>query len=317
MSEQEASESIQTDGAQLAAILPEAGNDDNAGETRPSAPASNKSAGYDPIDFATATPEQIQQRHDYLYKQIKDQKRTEGALREYKKIAQEQSRRIDELTNGFTGVVSHLQEKSFTENEAQLEDTLQKAWDAGDHKAYVKAQTQLVLLQSKKDGAAKEDKRAPARTEQKPIEYQDSGSGLEPEDQRVVDSWQEEKDESGTLLRPWAYNRSNDPQRPDRQFARGLFEMKDVLEDDKFPTMADKVAEVDRRMGVQKQGSKQTVMGGGLTGNRKTSKLTLSDKQRDIAVKTKFGGPKAKSDADHIEAYRKQIEISKSKGVRQ
>jgi hypothetical protein len=79
-------------------------------------------------------------------------------------------------------------------------------------------------------------------------------------------------------------------------------------------TMEQKMAEVDRRMGVKKSASRQTVMGGGLTGNRKTNKLTLSPKQQEIALKT---GSRDKSDAEKIDWYRKQLEkVNQRKGAR-
>jgi len=44
----------------------------------------------------------------------------------------------------------------------------------------------------------------------------------------------------------------------------------------------------------------------------------MTDKQKEIVVRTKYGGSKAKTDAEHIEAYRKQIEQVKlsNKGAR-
>jgi hypothetical protein len=71
----------------------------------------------------------------------------------------------------------------------------------------------------------------------------------------------------------------------------------------------DKLDELDKRMGTKKQRSGQnSVMGGNFTPRGKSGKVTLTAKQQEIAVRTKFGGPKAKSDAEHLEAYRKQIE---------
>ena len=92
----------------------------------------------------------------------------------------------------------------------------------------------------------------------------------------------------------------------------GLMETKAVLSSPLYAnkSIAEKMAEVDRRMGVQKPQAKQGVLGGGLTGQRKTSKLTLSPEAQKIALKTKFAGA-GKTDAEHLEAYRKQIESSK------
>lgn len=306
-----------TDGQTIAAALPaaESGEGDN---TQPQH-TNGKPAGYYPIDFETASPQEIKERHDYLYRQIKDQKRTDQTLRQYREIASEQSRRIEELTTGFTGVVGHLQEKAFTDNEAAINQTMQAAWEAGDTKAYLMAQSKLIDLKAGKKAAELQQKNAPKQEQkpQQPATNYDGDGGLSPEDQRVVDSWQGERDDSGQMLRPWAFNRSNDPNNPDPQYIYALSETRAVLMSPRFQnaTMEEKMQEVDRRMGVTKSTPKQSVMGGGFTGARKTAKLTLSPKAQEIAVKTKFGGPQAKTDAEHIEAYRKQMETTK-KGTR-
>ncbi len=81
-------------------------------------------------------------------------------------------------------------------------------------------------------------------------------------------------------------------------------------------TIDQKLAEVDKRMGVSKPAARQNVLAGNLTSARKSPKVSLSPKQEQIAIRTKFGGPKAKSDAEHLEAYRKQIEATKRNGAR-
>lgn len=310
-------EAEQTDGQSIENALPptieqaESNNEQPAQETTDKA---EKPLGYYPIDFKTASPEEIESRFNYVYKQVKDQKRTDQTLRQYREIAEQQAKEIENLTKGFTGVVNHLQDKTLTETESQLKQTMRAAYEAGDTDKYLAAQDKLDDLRLEKKLSARNTKEAP-KPEVKTQSF-DNGPGLPPEDQEVVDAWQDERDDSGKLLRPWAHNNSNNHDKPDSLYIAALNETFSVLRNPRFEnyTMEQKMAEVDRRMGVKKSSPSQNVMGGGLTGNRKTSKLTLSPEAEKLAVRTKFGGPKAKSDAEHIEAYRKQLE--KSTGAR-
>lgn len=286
-------------------------------EQQPEQPqqTNGKAPGYDPVDFATATPEELKQRYDYLYKQVKDGKRTEKTLNEFRRIAAEQAQRIEELTTGFTGVVDHLTNQSFAEKEAALENKFKEAYETGDTVKLIALQRELAELTAKKIVAEKEKKQAP-KQEQKPANnaaaiakdaYEDGEISFE--DKSYVNAWQDERDESGNLLRPWAFNRSSDPSRPDPQHIAALAETQAVFMSPRFAnaTMEQKMAEVDRRMGTQTRSGRQNVMGGNLTSAKKPSKITLSSKQQEIATRTKFAGP-GKSDAEHLEAYRKQIE---------
>lgn len=55
-------------------------------------------------------------------------------------------------------------------------------------------------------------------------------------------------------------------------------------------------------MGV-KQNNPQNVLGGNLTRPQKTNTIKLSPEIERMAILKKFGGPKAKSDAEHVKAY--------------
>ena len=303
----------QTDGQAIENALPP------AVEGAPSEPAAEpatngKPPGYDPIDFATASPEEIKTRYDYLYKQIKDQKRTEKTLSEYRRLVEDQGKRIDELTNGFTGVVDHLQEQTFSTQENLLLQQRQKAYEAGDNAAYFAAQDKLDELRIEKKLGAK-TKQAPQQQTQKPQQAESpDGIQIPDDDMAVINIWQDETGADGSPLRAWARPRfEGDP-----VHLAALNETFAVFRNPRFANLsvAQRLAEVDRRMGVMKQQAQQAVLGGNLTRGGKSAKITLSPKQIEIATRTKFGGPQAKSDADHIEAYRKQIEQSRQKGQR-
>lgn len=277
---------------------------------------SNKPAGYDPVDLS-GLPEELraplEDRFKYLYTQVKtnerEKNRLDRTLNEFRGVAASQSQKIEELMGGFGQVVSHLETKTFNDTESTLKQQLRAAFDAGDNDKYFELQEKLDDIRLEKKFSAINKKEAP-KQERQAISVQEE-SGIAPEDQRVIATWQDEKDDSGVLMRPWAINRGT-VENPDKNYLAALAETRAVLMSPLYAdkTMEEKMSEVDKRMGVQKTASRQTVMGGGLTGNRKTSKITLSPKQQEIARRTKFAGP-GKTDTDHLEAYRKQIEQSK------
>ena len=141
---------------------------------------------------------------------------------------------------------------------------------------------------------------------------------LTPEDARFISQWENERSDDGRPLRPWARNYGT-VREPDPDYGHALAETEAVFRSPRFThlTTEEKMAEVDKRMGVARPGGRQSVMGGGLTGARKSKTIALSPEIERLAIRTKFGGPNAKDDAEHIEAYRKQIEKSRqTKGAR-
>lgn len=265
-----------------------------------------KPPGYYPVDPKTAPPEKIEERINYLYRQVKDSSRTTHELRE---IAKQQSQLIDDLTQGVGQVVDHLQTKSFAETEASLEQKMLEAFESGNHKDYIKYQTQLVKLSSKPERTAQkpQEKEKPYQSAQQIASDARKDGYFTPDDERLVEAWQQETDERGNILRPWAVDKSGNPNRPDPDFVKAALIAQQVWEDNPNRTAQQNLEEVDRIMGVRKTNVNQNVMGGGLTGRQKSSNIRLTPKQQEIAVRTKFGGP-GKSDADHIDAFRKQIE---------
>lgn len=278
----------------------------------------SRPAGYEPIDENTASPEQVRDRLNYLYRQVKGDQREKGEMR---RVLSEQSRIINDLTSGVNSVVTHLQDRSLSDNETQLNNLMQQAFERGDNKAYIDTQNQLLELKVQKRLAAEKRTQAPTASQQQPATQQNAGQvaqnameggELSQAEYRATDAWQSEKDHAGKLLRPWAYN-------TDPNYKGALEEARAVFNNPRFEHLPyeQKLAEIDRRMGMAKRTTSQTVMGGSLTNGRKLGKVTLTPKQQEIAIRTKYAGPKAKSDADHLDAYRKQIErVNQQKGVR-
>lgn len=285
-----------------------------------------KPAGYSPVDLS-ALPDDlrkpVEERLNYMYKQIKTNQKVLG---EYKGIAKTQSEKINELMNGMGQVVDHLHTRSIAEEEANTRLALKQAHESGDSDAFLAANEKLADIKAQKAAIKNQPKQQP---QQKQNQNQNYRSAAEIADDAVADgdmdpvmatavkTWQGETDERGAPLRPWAQSRTPDDPLKDPLYRRAYLESAVVFDEDgQFAhlTTEQKLAEVDRRMGVARNTGGQTVMGGGqLTNGRKSVKISITPKQQEIATRLKFGGPKAKSDADHIEAYRKQIEIVNAK----
>lgn len=287
---------------------------DNSRESKP--------AGYHPVDPETASPEEVKNRIDYLYRQVKDQGRH---INDYRSIAQQQSDKINELMNGMGQVVDHLQTKSIADMEAEITKKMDSAFESGDIKSYREAQKQIIDLGIKRELSSQQNQQKPhnqtrqqayAGMSQISQEAAETGE-ISQEDNRLVSAWQDETDERGQSIRPWT--KTSDPNDPDPDFVKALITSKKVFSEYPNRSIKENLAEVDRRMGVKQNSGGQTVMGGSLNTRAKGGKITLSPQQERIAVKTRFGANKgAKSDAEYIAAYRKQIETvqSKPKGAR-
>lgn len=270
------------------------------------APASTETtgrpAGYEPVDPQNSTPEQVQERINYLYSQVKNSDREK---REMRNILAEQSKLLTELSTSQNAVVNHLQDKSITETESSLRSQMKSAWEKGDNDTYFALQDKLDDLRIEKKMAAKNK---PATVQQQPqnasqYAQQAQGTGeLSETEYRITETWQNETDDSGNLIRPWAFG--NDP-----NHRAALVEAQAVFNNPRYANMSyeKKLEEVDKRMGTAKRSVSQAVMGGNLTTPTKTSKLTLTPKQQEIAIKTKYAGA-GKTEAEHLEAYRKQVQ---------
>lgn len=264
----------------------------------------SKPAGYYPVDPSNADPVEIKNRIDYLYRQVKDNERS---LNEYRGIAKSQSEKIEELLGGFGQVVDHIHTKEYTENENNLRYQIRQAYEAGDVNKFEELNEKLLdmKLEKKLQKKPEPQKQKPEQTRVPVNQITNdalSVGELTQEDLTYLESWQGEVN-GGQKSRPWATE--DHPMYP-----QAYDEMLLVFTNPVYETLTfnQKLEELDRRMGVKKQSGGQTVMGGNLTTRGKTSKITLSPKQQEIAIRTKFGGPKAKSDADHLEAYRKQLQ---------
>lgn len=269
---------------------------------------------YNAIDVKTATPEQIEARYNYLFRQVKHSERDK---REMQNILRQQSEIISRLEQGQNAVIGHLTQKSFVDGKEQAKKDMQDAWKRQDNEAYIEAQNRLMDIQVEERIAQRETKSQPQQQAQTKspqsatdVAYNATQTGeLSQEDYRVTEAWQNEKDDMGNVVRPWAF--ATDP-----THQAALFEARSVMANPRYEawTYQQKLEEIDRRMGTAKRTASRAVVGGGLTKGTKSTKIELTPKQREIALKTHYAG-KGKSEADHLDAYRKQIEKFQQKKV--
>lgn len=314
--------------------------DDVSSETNDNAvveqPKSDKPPGYYPVDLDDVPEEKakaIKERYDYFYRQHKEMERKdkarENALREYREIAAEQAKQLDDLRNATGQIVDHLETKTIGETESTIKKEMREAFETGDTEKYIDAQTRLIQLETKKANLAKKNAKQPQKTETQRQAYGGYNSAdqlavaaqadgeITPQQLATVNTWQDETDQTGAPLRPWAKNNSDDPEMPDPDFIKANLVALRVFKNHPDRSIEENLMEVDKIMGTKKPAGKQTVMGGGFTTPQKTNKISLTPEMQKLAVRTKFGARDgAKTDAEYIEAYRKQLQTNRQKGVR-
>lgn len=269
-----------------------------------------KPAGYAPIDEATASPAQVKDRLDYLYGQVKTSDREK---REMRGLLHQQSEALARLSQGQQAVVDHLQNRSYVDSEAILKQQMQDAWNRKDEKSYIEAQNKLMDVQVDKKVAERtrpqQQQQAQYTSAAQVANHAVNTGELSPDEYRTTESWQNERDQSGNLVRPWAFG-------ADPAHQNALFEARAVMANPRYASLSyeQKLQEVDRRMGTVKKTVAQNVMGANLTRGAKSAKLELSPEQRQIALRLK---PRGKSELDALESYRKQLEqINQKSGGR-
>lgn len=324
MTEEASTEAPATDGQQIAEAVP------SAIETE----KQEKNDYQGRVDL-NELPEEyrkpIEARISTLTKKMGNQYRQlTGDIKTRDELLREQSLVIEEMRSNMGKVVDHLHSKSITEEENAAKQALRDAHQTGDTEAFVSANERLANVAARKLSIANQPK--PQKQETKPNgqqQYRSAGDiaddavndgEMDPVMGETVKAWQGETDERGAPLRPWAQSRTPNEPLNDPIYRRAYLESAVVFDEDgpfAHMTVEQKLAEVDRRMGTQRNQGGQNVMGGGnLTTNKKSAKITLTPEAQRIATRFKFAGPKA-SEAEHLEAYRKQIEkVRSTKGAR-
>lgn len=277
--------------------------------------AEGKPAGFDPVEFS---PEQ-KARFDRVYGNMKRYEQSAKESKQANEILAEQLRALSENQNK---IVTHIQHEDFKSAEQQLKADRQAAWTAGNSNAYDEANDKLRDLSVRKAMAEMQPPKSQNLPQQPYLPKVSGEAVLERATQQGVISneeattyraWMDEADTNGNPKRPWINETDN---RNPQAAAIGKAVFNSPAMQNK--TFGDKLREIDRLMGIQQPQANQNVLpNGNLTRPNKNNTVKLTDYEAKIALKTKFAGPKAKSEADHLEAYRQAKIKSQAKGARQ
>lgn len=308
MDTEQVSSTETTPAAVVANATPEA-VESSSQETTPTETSADaaKPNGYQGENFVEFTPEQ-QKRINTLTKEISSLKKSGAEVGQWKAVAKEQYDLINELRNGQQQIVNHLQSTNYVEAESQLKSQRKAAYDRGDLDAVDAANDKLADIKIARKTAEMQAKQQPVRQAQPqmpasdPVELAVQQGTMSRADADAYKAWETETDSYGNPIRSWTDAR-------DARNSAAAAEGKAVFSNPSYVNkpFADKLKEIDRRMGIANKQAQQGVMpAGNLTGNAKTSNIKLSPQAENLAVRTKFAGP-GKSNADHIEAYRKQV----------
>lgn len=278
-----------------------------------------KPTGFDPVEF---TPEQ-KARVDRIYGNMKRYETAAKKVPELEQANQVLAEQLRILNDTQGKVINHLQISDFQDAEQQLKTQRQKAWTDGNSALYDESNDKLRDLSVRRALTEMQTQQRPQQVVQpqmqmRPVNGEDiinkavEQGAVTNDEATVYRAWMGESDETGSPKRPWVSE--HDP----RNMAAAS-EGRAVFNNPAYTNMsfAQKLQEIDRRMGVKMQQGQNVLPGGNLTTPRKNSNVKLTDYEAKIAIKTKFGGPKAKSEADHTEAYRQAKIRSQQKGARQ
>lgn len=271
-----------------------------------------KPEGFDKVEF---TPEQLA-RVNRIYGNMK---RYESDARELREINSKLIETVSQVQQEQSKVVNHLQIKDYESAENKLKEEARQAYARGDVDNWMSATQKMAEITVKKslsESAPRQPQQQPQRQPQQvspedAIQLATQKGDVSPEEANIYRAWVNETDAQGNLKRPWI--NPNDVRN-----TTAAFEGRAVFANPSFQnkSFAERLREIDKRMGMQTSQQGNSVMGAGnLTGGQKTNKVAVTDYEARIAVRTKFGGPKAKSDDDHVEAWR-QAKIKSQKGGR-
>lgn len=296
---------------------PEVASTENVSQETPQ--NENKPAGFDPVELN----KEQQERFNRVYGNMK---KYENKFKDQEQANQILIDRLNELQNGQQQIVSHLQVGDFQEAENTLKAQRDVAWREGKVELYNEANDKLAELKAQKIAQkflSERDQKTQKIQQVVPLpQRQISGddainnavqTGVVTSDEaNIYRSWMNQRDPNGNSLRPWV-NSGDIRNSKAALIGRAVFEDPDNA----GKSFAEKLKEIDKMMGVQPmQTNGQNVLGNGnLTRGKQTNNIKLSPEIERIAIRTKFGGPKAKSDQDHIDAWKRAAQKSQSKGA--
>lgn len=263
----------------------------------------------DGSDFVEIEDPKVLARFKRLYRHVKESdERSEKATRQMALLADQNrklAKAIDALTTG-------QKDKQTRDELTRLREEANQALATGDTKAFTEVNERLTEIKIEAKEAKVEEK-----AEEAPQEDLVTQTEL-----RILGRWQQERDEDGKVLRPWA-----SPTHREFPAVQELIRKVSARQDMEGATVREILAEVDKRMDrlqedddeprrrskddeddtpVRRAFSAPRNQNGG--GRRDTSKDTLTAYERTIAEAMFTGGPHAvaKNTKEAHELYLKQ-----------
>lgn len=282
---------------------------DTVSENTDANESSEEGAKYQPnshdnkVEF---TPEQ-QKRFNQVFAKAS---KAERELGEFKEIASQQAQVLSDLQRGQQTIVNHIQETNYVDTENSLKQQRQAAYAKGDFGTVDAINDRLNDLRVEKKFSERSKPvlqnnivQQPAISGEDIINTSVRTGAISPQDAEAYRSWANELDENGSFIRPWVNEH-------DMRGSTAAIEGRAVFANQSYANMtfAQKLMEIDKRMGVKPKMSQQlgVLPSGNLTRGGKNSNIQLSPEIEKVAIRSKFAGP-GKSNQEHIDAYRKQL----------
>ena len=191
-------------------------------EKPPEVQTEENADGTDFIDFEQLDPK-VKARFDRIYRNMKENERALSTS------AEVQRKLVDRLTNLEKSDINNKGQNAITYLNAQKVEAL----DEGDSAKVIDIDNKLRAVEQSQ------------KYQPQPIEVpQPQVGGLSPEDESLMERWAGERDDGGTLRRPWA-----DPGHPLHQKAASVGYA--VMQDPELFTLGEQLSEIDRLMGSE------------------------------------------------------------------
>ena len=244
--------------------------------SEPSAPTAQPEQRPDHVDFNDLglAPEKLavlERRFTSVYGRMKDMERNFKEAATANKALLE---RVDEISRS-----------SIERNADRIKAEIKSAAETGEYEKLATLTEELVKVTSSAT-AAKPSKAADPPQESKPEAKSppDLSEVVGVEDEAALRRWAMEKAEDGTFVRPWLH-----PEHPKNQRAQSMIQA--VMNDNEFKTAEDKMAEVDRLMGLSKAPRVPAVLSPSSVGNRGNATRMPQATPAQRAVAEEMGVP--------------------------
>lgn len=324
MSEEQAQESTQTStSAQPANVETPQNNEQSSESSQPT----QQTNGYDRVDFNKLSPElrqEFEPRFNRVYGQMKAQDRK---LSEAHDVLRQQSEVIAQLQQGVGRVVEHINTQDFAASEEAARVEADRAFQKGDSKAYLAAMEKVTEVKAQKIFDLRMRQQQQQNQQRQPAQPQRQQANsavdmanraiqqgiLSSGDESAFQAWQDEKDNNGNPIRPWAKRET-----AGESFDGVLLRAAGVFADPRFKNMSieQRLGEVDRIMNVSRETPQQNVMGANLTTKGKTNTVKVSADMEKVLLRTAPRGSKASKNHDPIAWYRDQVQKARNNGAR-